>query len=60
MTKNEKDEILCYIAQNFVSTVYHKGVKQQKTAKEIYLEWSGKKFNELCEFVSQFVTEEQK
>ena len=30
MTKQEKHEIMCYIAQNFISPVYHEGVKKEK------------------------------
>ena len=57
MTKHEREEILCYIAQEFVSPLFHEG--KEMTAEEIWLEWSGNKFNSLCEFVSQFVTEEE-
>lgn len=58
MTKNEREEILCYIAQEFVSPLFHEA--KEKTGKEIWLEWSGTKFNELCAFVSKFVNEEEK
>ena len=57
MTKNERDEILGYIAEHLISTLYWEGEKKNMTAKEIYLEWSDKKFNELCAFVNQFVEE---
>lgn len=56
MTKNEREEILCYIAQEIISPLAF----DERPAKEVWLELSGNKFNELCEFVSQFVTEEQK
>ena len=57
MTKHEREEILCHVAQEFISPLFHEG--QKMTAEEIWLEWSGNKFNELCEFVSQFVTEDE-
>ena len=57
MTKEQRDEILGYIAQEFISPLFWEG--KEKTAGEIWLEWSGNKFNKLCVFVSQFVTEEE-
>ena len=55
MTKNEREEILCYIAQEIISPL----VFDEPPAKEVWLELSGEKFNELCVFVSQFVKEEE-
>ena len=51
MTKNERKEILCYIAQEIISPLAF----DERPAKEVWLELSGKKFNSLCKFVSQFV-----
>lgn len=55
MTKDEREEILCYIAQEIISPLAF----DERPAREVWLELSGEKFNSLCEFVSQFVTEEQ-
>ena len=55
MTEHERDEILGYVAEHLISTLYWEGEKKNMTAKEIYLEWSGTKFTELCIFVNQFV-----
>lgn len=55
MTKNERDEIMCYIAQNIISPLAF----DERPAREVWLELSGKKFNSLCAFVSQFVEEEK-
>ena len=55
MTKEEATEILCYIAQEIVSPLAF----DERPAKEVWLELSGAKFNELCAFVSQFVKEEK-
>jgi hypothetical protein len=55
MTKNEREEILCYIAQEIISPLAF----DERPAKEVWLELSGKKFNKLCVFVSQFVEEEE-
>lgn len=56
MTKNEREEILCYIAQEVISPLAF----DERPASEVWLELSGEKFNSLCEFVSQFVEEEKK
>ena len=56
MTKNEREEILCYIAQEIISPLAF----DERPASEVWLELSGEKFNNLCEFVSQFVKEEEK
>ena len=56
MTKNEREEILCYIAQEIISPLAF----DERPAKEVWLELSGGKFNKLCVFVSQFVTEDEK
>jgi hypothetical protein len=56
MTKDEREEILCYIAQEIISPLAF----DERPAKEVWLELSGTKFNSLCEFVSQFVREEEK
>lgn len=56
MTKNERDEIMCYIAQQIISPLAF----DERPAREVWLELSGKKFNSLCAFVSQFVEEEEK
>ena len=55
MTEHERDEILSHVAQNLISPLYWEGERKNMTAKEIYLKWSGEKFNELCAFVNQFV-----
>ena len=55
MTKEEATEILCYIAQEIVSPLAF----DERPAKEVWLELSGKKFNDLCAFVSKFVKEEK-
>ena len=48
MTNHEKaDEILSYVAQNIISPMAF----DERPASEIWLEMSGEKFNELCEFV---------
>lgn len=57
MTKHERDEVLSYVAEHLISTLYWEGEKNGMTAKEIYLEWSGNKFNKLCVFVDKFVEE---
>ena len=51
MTKNEREKILCYIAQEIISPLAF----DERPAKEVWLELSGKKFNSLCKFVSQCV-----
>lgn len=56
MTENEREEILCYIAQEIISPLAF----DKRPASEVWLELSGKKFNNLCEFISQFVKEEEK
>lgn len=53
MTKDEREEVLCYIAQEIISPLAF----DERPASEVWLELSGKKFNSLCEFVSQFVRE---
>jgi hypothetical protein len=56
MTKEEREEILCYIAQEIISPLAF----DERPARKVWLELSGQKFNSLCEFVSQFVKEEEK
>ena len=51
MTKNEREEILCYIAQEIISPLAF----DERPAKEVWLELIGEKFNSLCKFVLQFV-----
>lgn len=51
MTKNEREEILCYIAQEIISPLAF----DERPAKEVWLELSKEKFNSLCKFMSQFV-----
>lgn len=55
MTKNERDEILCYIAQEIISPLAF----DKRPASEVWWELSGEKFKNLCKFVSQFVKEER-
>ena len=47
MTRNEADEILSYVAQNIISPLAF----DERKAKEVWLELSGEKFNQLCKFV---------
>jgi hypothetical protein len=56
MTKEEREEILCYVAQEIISPLAF----DKRPAEEVWLELSGEKFNSLCEFVSQFVEEEKR
>lgn len=51
MTKNEREEILCYVAQEIISPLAF----DERPAKEVWLELSGEKFSSLCKFMSQFV-----
>lgn len=54
MTRNEADIILSYIAQNFISPLCF----DEREAKDIYLEYSGEKFNELVSLVFGMVESE--
>ena len=56
MTRNEADEILSYIAQNLISPIAF----DNRKASEVWLELSGKKFNQLCKFVYDLTREETK
>ena len=47
MTKEERDEILSYVAQNFISPLCF----DDRPANEVYLEMSGDKFNDFVEFM---------
>lgn len=56
ITRNEADEILSYIAQNIVSPLAF----DDRKAKEVWLDLSGEKFNQLCEFVYNLVKESER
>ena len=47
ITRNDADEILSYIAQNLISPLAF----DERPAKDVWLELSGEKFNELCAFI---------
>ena len=47
MTKEQKDEILSYVAQNIISPLAF----DSRSAHEVWLELSGEPFNKLCELV---------
>lgn len=51
ITKDIADEILSYVAQNIISPLAF----DDRPASEVWLELSGNKFNDLCEFVSEMV-----
>lgn len=51
MTKNEADIILSYVAQNLISPLCF----DKREARDIYLEYSGEKFNELVKIVYSMV-----
>ena len=51
ITRNEADEILSYIAQNIISPLAF----DERKASEVWLELSGNKFNNLCEFIFEMV-----
>ena len=53
MTRNEADEILCYIAQNIISPMAF----DDRKALEVWIELSGEKFNDLCKFVYNLTKE---
>ena len=53
MTRNEADEILSYIAQNIISPLAF----DERKAKDVWLELSGEKFNQLCSFVYDLTKE---
>ena len=55
ITKNEADEILSYVAQNIISPLAF----DERPASEVWLELSGEKFNELCQFVYNLLGEEK-
>lgn len=54
MTRKEADTILSHIAQNFISPLCF----DKREAKDIYLEYSGEKFNELVDVVFEMVEKE--
>lgn len=54
MTKEEAMDILCYVAQEIISPLAF----DKRSAKEVWLELSGEKFNKLCEFVNGKVKED--
>ena len=47
MTKEERDEILTYVAHNLISPLCF----DNRPAREVYLDMSGDKFNALVEFL---------
>lgn len=49
--RDEADEILSYVAQNIISPLAF----DERKASEVWLELSGNKFNELCNFVYEMV-----
>ena len=53
MTHEEMEEVASYVAHNFVSPLCF----SEKSAKEIYLEMSGKHFSEFCSFLHNMVKE---
>ena len=53
MTRNDADEILSYIAQNIISPLAF----DERKAKDVWLEFSGEKFNQLCSFVYDLTKE---
>lgn len=54
MTKAEADEILGYVANEMISPLCF----SDKSAKDAYLDLSGKTFNDLCAFVYTMVEKE--
>lgn len=56
MTREEADVILSHIAQNFISPLCF----DKREARDIYLEYSGEKFNELVSLVFGMVEREEK
>ena len=56
ITRNEADEILSYVAQNIISPLAF----DERKANEVWLELSGEKFNQLCEFVYDLMKEDKK
>lgn len=55
ITHDEAQEILCYIAQNIISPLAF----DERPAREVWLELSGHKFNDLCEFVYNLTKKEE-
>lgn len=53
--KAQMDEILSYIAENFVSPLCF----DNRPAKEVYLEHSGEKFNDLVAFCYNLIDKEE-
>lgn len=53
LTQTQIDEILSYIANNFISPLCF----DKRPTKEIYLEYSGKKFNDLVAFCRDLLDE---
>ena len=55
ITRNEADEILSYVAQNLISPLAF----DERKAKDVWLELSGGKFNQLCSFVYNLTKENE-
>lgn len=55
MTKEERDEIGSYVAQNFISPLCF----SKESTKDIYLKMSGTKFSEFIAFLNNMVKEEE-
>ena len=47
MTEEQCTEILCFVAQEIISPL----ACEERTGKELFVEWSGERFNELCKKV---------
>ena len=56
ITRNEADEILSYVAQNLISPLAF----DERKAKDVWLELSSEKFNQLCSFVYNLIKENEK
>ena len=54
MTKDERDEILCYIAQDYIEPIEN---QSNKTADELWHQLTGYRFNKLCVYLSEMVKE---
>lgn len=55
MTKEQKDEILCYVAQEILSPL----ATDDRTASEAWKELIGEPFNKLCRLVCDMVEGER-
>lgn len=53
MTREERDEIASYVAQNFISPLCF----SEESTKENYLRMSGKEFNKFIEFLNNMIKE---